>query len=574
MSVSHILSLFVFHLKRLSDSLSLFGFRCIFLAMVHPVASHYEPTLSSIRCILADSAHIQAPMMVQTTLLGLPNLFLSLATRKDGPSAASAKYLTIMMDSFSIEEHVLQHAESDIQGIKVSAMLSLARLSRVYTAASLVAAGEDCGPEGDNFISNASSYLWQQLDPAISGMHTVVLSLLSLEGCFSFTALEDKHFHPTLGLLLSSNSSSSPFCITRSDSSQQWMANHVYLQSVLALVPESMLRSSKTLEFLSDKGHYDIIDKLAKGGIKDRELATAQIPPPAWSLLMPFIGDDRSTRVSAAKVFGRTLLCNGCKVFSAFFVPESEMSSNETARKAVDKLFTEIDFHLRLCGLGQDFLFSRELDFVPSQGDDSPCISDAWIAVDVFRSLCQWSPLNTVIGDYIFQRSLLSMIRIWVASAGHVVGSENSAVDPTSHSSLASSAFGAFNEIFKCNRNHPDSPQSKDLLKQVDNIMSKILVEFFLPPTQHIIVAKRYRLLSVFIGAFLRPSSATQGLPSNAFEASSVIEVLEFLDSVYPSVFVQLIKDEDHEVRLFLDCLSNLESRQSAFSTSTNILLY
>ncbi|KAL7541357.1 hypothetical protein ACHAXR_011755 [Thalassiosira sp. AJA248-18] len=505
-------------------------------------------------CILGDTAHSQSPGIVQATLLGLPNLFISLASRRDGHEAAAAKYLTIMMDSFSIEDLVIRYAKSDTQGIQISAMLTLARLARVYTAASLVASSDHYG--GDQ-LCTATSYLWQQLSPTINGMHTVILSMFSLHGCFSFTSSEDAHFQPTLGLPLFSKIPSSLFCRTKIDSPRQLMANLVYLQSVIALAPESMIRSSNINEFLSDKRHYGMFDELAEemtSEIEGKESVFVKIPPPVWLFLMPFLAYDTSTQASAANVFGQILFCNGCKVFSACFIPESEMRaslnqvSKEASKKAADKLFTEIDFCLlRFCGLGRDLLSSKELDILPGHGTELSRISDAGVAIGVFRSLCQWSPLDTTVGDYILERSLLALIRIWVASSGgYAFNPEDSTVDSASHSSLASNAFGGLNEIFKYSRYQGSSSQPNELLKRVDSIMAKILMEFFLPPLQHMISAKtRYHLLSLFIGSFLLPSSAAQSL--QAQHTFDVASVFQFIDSVYPSVIVQMIKDEDHE---------------------------
>jgi hypothetical protein len=156
-------------------------------------------------------------------------------------------------------------------------------------------------------------------------------------------------------------------------------------------------------------------------------------------------------------------------------------------------------------------------------------------------------PSKTAVGIFIVERSLLSLIRIWIASeGGYAFDSETEDDSPVCHCSLASNAFDQLNEIFKCIREHSDPSYSMELLKHVDSIMSKIFCEFFLPQ-QEIVASLRYRLLSVFVGTFLLPSSVSQRRRAhNSFEVSSAFEIMEFIDGVYPLVIVQLIKDEDH----------------------------
>ena len=223
-------------------------------------SEQYEPTLSSVRCILANASHFQTPTVLKTTLLGLPNLFLSLATREEGcgGTAAAAKYLKIMIDSFRTEDLVVKHAKSSIQSVRSVATLSLTRLFRIYAAASLVASGKQCDE-----LCRASSYIWEQLNPKTSGMNEVILSFTSLDGCYSSSSdsLERSIFSDH-GLIT--------VCLTKDDPPLQWMANLVYLQSWLNLVPDRMIRASNALEFFSDKQHYTSLVEFAE------EVSTSQ----------------------------------------------------------------------------------------------------------------------------------------------------------------------------------------------------------------------------------------------------------------------------------------------------------
>ena len=507
--------------------------RSIFLAMCYPVTDHYDTTLSTIGSILVQSTRAQSPMIIRATLIGLPSLFTSLARRKGGHDADSAKFLKIAMESFNFESHVIQYAKSKIDGIKVSAMLSLAQLVRLHAVASIVASGEDSGID-----NSASVYLRQQLNPMTSEIFTSILGLWSFDKCPVVT-MKDAHFYSVLGLLMSRKNASGSCFLSNNDSSQVWMASIIYLRSILAVVPASILRSLNTLEFLLDNRRFNIYDAFMKG----QDSIAGKIPNPAWIFLAPFIARDVSTQAYAAKTFGSTIFCNGCKVFSAFFIPVIDtINSRETCELAVGKLFLEISALLKLCGLGQDALFFMEADAMPSHSVGA-CQSNVKISMQVFTSLCRSMPVKTAVGNCILERSLLSLIRIWIASEGGYAFDSEIDVSPTSHSSLASSAFDQLIAIFKLIN---DSSHSVELMKQVRRIMSKILCEFFLPQ-QDIAASIRYRLLSVFIGTFLLQLAATQSRRAfNTFEVSNAFEIVEFIDGVYPSVIVQFIKDEDH----------------------------
>jgi hypothetical protein len=501
--------------------------------MWFPATDHYDTTLSTIGSILVQSTRAQSPMIIRATLIGLPTLFTSLARRKGGHDADSAKYLKIAMESFNFESHVVQYAMSKIDGIKVSALLSLAQLIRLHAAASIVASGEDSG--NDN---SASLYLQKQLNPVTNGIFTPVLRLWSFDICPVVT-MKEAHFLHALGLPMYWTNAWGSCYLSSSDCSLRWMASLVYFRSILAVVPVSILRSLKSLEFFVDNRRFNIYDAFMKG----EESMSSKIPTPAWVLLAPFISRDVSTQAYAAKSFGDTILGNGCKVLSAFFIPENDtINHREACEMAVGRLFSEISALLKLCGLGQDALFCRDADVMPSHSVDA-CPSDVKISMQVFTSLCRSMPVKTAVGNCILERSLLSLIRIWIASEGGYAFDSEIDVFPTSQSSLASSVFDQLIAIFKLIN---DSSHSVELMKQVRNIMSKILCEFFLPQ-QDIAASIRYRLLSVFIGTFLLQLAATQSRRAlNTFEVSNAFEIVEFIDGVYPSVIVQFIKDEDH----------------------------
>lgn len=548
-------------LLRISRCFCFCSFRSILLASLFPVGSdsdYCETTLSSVGRILADTTRTQSPDIVTTALLGLPNLVLSLAQLlRGGRNSASAKYITIMLDSVNIEGLVVHYTNSDDEGIKVSALLSLSRLAIIYHNAALVASAENCGSDSDP-ICKASTYLWQQIDRAATGMHNVIIGMLSTRGCVSDGALPSTKIQHRDELCLpafSKSALSAQFSLSRNDSPRHWMARLFYLQTALDLLPESLLRSSSSLEFFSDKRHYGILKQLLDevcGEFEGGGVTSAQIPPLVWFFLMPFLCRDTSVQMCAAKAFGTTLLGSHCKVFSAFFIPEVDRGTDvnheiasEPARRGVDKLFSEIDFILKLTGgLVKEVLFSRELNALPSDGT-AVRRADIGISLGVFRSLGQCAPLNTDLGDYIFQRSLLALIRIWIASsAGYALDRNFPLEDLACHASLASSAFGEIKELFQCSK---DRLHPTDLVGTGGCTLSKIFSEFFLPEEKAIPTTIRYDLLTVFLQSFMLPTPAHRTLRAHdALDVSSVQEIVAFVDRVYPSIIVEFIRLEDH----------------------------
>ena len=73
------------------------------------------------------------------------------------------------MDSFNFEDLVVQYANSMIDGIKVSAILSLSKLVSLYASASIVASGESQDEASVEF-QDASLYLRHQLHSEYTGI--------------------------------------------------------------------------------------------------------------------------------------------------------------------------------------------------------------------------------------------------------------------------------------------------------------------------------------------------------------------------------------------------------------------
>eukprot|EP00804_Cyclotella_cryptica_P008905 CCRYP_012021-RA/>CCRYP_012021-RA protein AED:0.02 eAED:0.02 QI:94/1/1/1/0.87/0.88/9/625/3358 len=520
----------------LDDVVPLSG-RCILLAALFPItadSNHNDTTLTSIQRILVDSSrssHAHA-----ASLVSLPTLFLSLASTKQHPSACS-RYLLSLMNSFDFKI-VARHCQSSFKMVQVSAFLALARLNHMYAATSMVVSNQDLA---DRLSLAASSFLWKTLNPLISGIDSVLLSLFSLNEFSSFCWMKGNGLPPSLAALVDLNDKVLPLLF---GSPHVLLAAHKYLQSTLAVVSRSTLLSFGAYEFVLDKSRYSYFDAVAEGGKECHPTALASIPAPLWILLVPFIS---ATPISslAAKSVGPTLLRNHSELFSALFVSDDEMEAGpltkETAFNAVERCFRVIDYlAIKFCQLPSALLLFSEED--NSKDGEEPLNNQGLeTVVCLFKSLCRSSSLDSAIGFELFQQSILRLLRIWIGGTNARYRFFN---DNKASGSAFSAAYDAIKEIFDEIRQPAQSHQFLRLMKCRDFVAS-IFREYFLVKDSTPFL--RYRLLVTFIESCLLPYTRTHGLPARGLDVPNNVGVVGFIDDVYPSVITSMIFNEDIE---------------------------
>ena len=532
---------FLFYLAVIQNSnQSVFFFvaRCIVLAALSPVglaSKKYEPTLSTFSCVLEEgSKQNQQSTITKTMLVTLPTLFLSIATSKGGKGVSAARMLISLIEAFNFDDNVIRHTRSDNHDEQYAAYLCLSRFARMYSAASSVISNQN--------EESSDDYLWQNLDVSECGIRRHFGDLVSsLQG---FVHANKHPLHPMLGSIVFTNERKNMFRLFGNESPQLQFAKVSYLQTILALTPISVLRTSGSHEFLQDKRHYKVFDDLVQTmhGSDYKESSLAQVPAPIWFLVMPFACRDARAQALALRNFGELLFANGGDLFLTYFTTRdtnltfAQLSDNE-AKGASEMFFREIDYLLcHFCGMNQDLLFSVENDTANENQPQVTTVSDVPISVLLFRSLCESSPTNSAAGCLVFQRSLLGLVRIWVASSVGSCNNGSSDEDPTGSATIACAALDALRAIFAGHGN---------ALAQANIIMSKLFSEFFLPSVKcESLGALRYQLLATFIHTCLLPSGRGQNISIQ--NATNVSRIMEFLDNVYPSVIVKMIEDEDH----------------------------
>ena len=459
-------------------------------------------------------------------LITLPTLFLSIASSQVKNGIPVAKQLISLIEAFNFEDNVIRHTRSDSYEVKTAAFLVLGRFARIYSAASTALSNQN---------EDTIDYSWQHYET--SAIRSDLMGLLSLEEILSHNdkiQLSHQIFSPTVF----SDKGQKSFRLLRNEPAQLQFAKSLYLQTTLALAPTSILRKSGSYEFLQSKQHYAVLDEVFElmYGESCNESPLTQIPLPIWFLIMPFACSDTKTQVHAMKNFGKVLFSRGGELFLASFTPQQENSltfaqlTASQGKIAGEMLFCEIEYLLfRFCGTSSDLLFSEIVDAASHNQTSDPPVSDAATFVLLFQSLCESSPIDSAAGCFIFQRSLLGLVRIWVASS---VGSRSSA----DLSSASCASLSALREIF---RSHGHA------LAQASTIMSHLFSEFFLPSVKcESLGAMRYQLLATFIHECMLPGGHDKNISLR--NATNISLIMEFLDKVYPSVIVKMIEDEDH----------------------------
>jgi len=509
----------------LNESLPL-ALRCIGLAAELPIQAlsrTYEPTLTSIRRILANASNSEDCLHIKSALLLLPRLFLSLTPRREnGFDADAAKHFITLLETFPLGSLVMPYINSkESKRLKLCATVCLTQLARLYAAAAAVSESKVPPPTANEYFQLSydirSLYLRKQSHLANSfGQLTAVTSMdnqvLSILGS---------------GFFLEGNSNP---CFDTGDTPDQWLANTLHLHTMLQVAPDTMLQASRMADFFHDHSHQDIY-RLIACSTDDLNANLSTLHPPALMILLPFICPDKATQLVAADELGLTLMGQNMKVFNAFFCRAGSMNERVAA------IFLEICFVIRqFCEVSSGTLVSRELVDV-SRSEKQSQTTDVKIAMKVFESLCLAAPLSHGPGISVFRRAFQSLIRLWVAYSGDEV-STKTAVLTSEGLSLASASFDSIRTVVWTRKQHV-SPI-------VSGMMATILTEFLLPPNQSAISAKaRYRLLSVFISELLLPFSSSP--LSTGSELPNILGIMNYVDETFPSAVADMIEREDHQ---------------------------
>jgi hypothetical protein len=526
--------------------------RSILLAALFPVTAdskQHDTTLTSVQRILADSS--RSSLLRSASLVCLPTLFLSLASSKQDQYAAS-RYLLSIMKSFDFGL-VANICQSDSSMLQVAAFLALTRLYQLYTAASLVASKQD-RPAAGQLLPDAASLVWDKLDPSKSGIFTVLLNMLHFDEPLALLGTNSTDLPSSLNALLSSKDNL-PLV---HQSPRVFSASHLCLQSTLAVVPRLRLRSLGAYDFFRNQGHYSLFDRVAQASSNNEydQMVIESIPAPVWVLLAPFVAAAPIARPVAENV-GPALLRNECELFCAMFIDKettAAVQTKEIVTDAVGTFFKQIEYLLISFFRLPHALILSSVEEDSSSEEELLNEEGLEIAVIIFKSLCQSSSLDLEIGIQVFQQSLLRLLRIWIGSTTvnyHTSDLNNFVGSPFS-------SFDAIKNVFEKKEAQSKSDEEGLSRQQIqplkpigllkdNSFVASIFREFFLPCVKYSIPWLRYRILVTFIESYLLPASRTHGLPANGLDVPNNVEVVGYIDAVYPSIITALIFKEDIE---------------------------
>ena len=482
---------------------------------IQALSQAYEPTLTSISRILANASDSEDCLHIKSALLLLPRLFLSLTPRRENEfDAHAAKHFTTLIETFPLGSLVVPYSKKS-KKLKLCATVCLTQLARLYAAASAVSGSERPSPAISEYF---------QLSFDIRSLYLRTMSHLanSFEQLAAFTSMGNQVISVLgSGIWLGGGNSNS--CFDTGDTPDQWLANTLYLHTMLQVAPDTMLQASKMAGFFHDHSHQDIYRLSCSTDDLNANLST--LHPVALLLILPFICPHRPTQLVAAEKLGLTLMGQNMKVFNAFFCRAGSIDEGVAA------MFLEIDFVVRqFCEVSSGTLVSRGL--VDSRSEMRSQTTDVKIAVRIFESLCLAAPLSYGPGISVFRQAFQSLIRIWVASSGDEISAETGVL------TMASASFDSMRMVIWTRKQHV-SPI-------VSGMMATILTEFLLPPNQSAISARaRYRLLSVFISELLLPFSSSP--LSTGSELPNILGIMNYVDETFPSAVADMIEREDHQ---------------------------
>lgn len=499
------------------------------LAALSPIAAdsnQVDTTLTSIQRILAADSSRSNDDVTTAALLSLPTLLLSLAAFKEDTSS-STRYLISLMESFDIDL-ITRHCQSEVTNSQVAAFLTLARLNKMYAAASIVTASKDTPNVNDHLHSNAITFLWDTLNPSVSGIDSVLLSMIPIgESSGQMTDSLETDLPPSLSAPFESYHHTLPLL---QQDHRVFLAAHAHLRSVLSTLPRSKLQSSGVYKFLSDRKHYLYFDRIAHATHHKTECkkdTLKSLPWTVWVLLAPFLAPEPMANRVARNV-AITLLGNQCKVLYSLFTSDVPGAIETAPSNVANMFFRELEYlFIRFYNLPQDLILigdggSNQEGELDEHGLD--------IAVCLLQSLYQAAPVDSAIGVQVLQQSLLRLIRIWVGGLSTKYNDDSTG-----------SPFSAAGDAVK--HSFANRKQLVDLLK-CGKFAKAVLREFFLPPTKDSSIPwSRYQLLVEFFEACLIPYARTQGLP--IVDVPNNVEVAGMIDKLYPAVITSMIFDQD-----------------------------
>eukprot|EP00956_Cyclotella_meneghiniana_P003455 scaffold4212_cov67-Cyclotella_meneghiniana.AAC.1 len=372
------------------------------------------------------------------------------------------------------------------------------------------------------------------MNPRVSGIHEVLLGMLRFDNSSPKPPMGTDI--PSSLLMLPPDDFILPFVHEPHD---VFLAAHTYLQSTLSVGSMSMMLSFGGFEFLGSREHYLYLEEIAQSVRQHTECnpkTLARVPFSVWALLSPFVAKDPTISKHVAKGLGHILLDNNYKLFCALFMPKDELKSavtiNRKAVSAVEKFFREMEYLLiKFFGLPRALITFDECNSL----DDETMMNEHGLDISVclFQSLCLAAPLDSSIGVYVFQQSLLRLTRIWVGGTSTKYTATECSI----------TAFSAACDTIK--RLFSEREDLVDLFKS-DDFAASIFREFFLPSTKDSIPWSRYQLLVEFVEFCFLPNTTTQGLPVHGLDVPNNLEVGGFIDQVYPSVIASMIFNEDN----------------------------
>jgi hypothetical protein len=285
-----------------------------------------------------------------------------------------------------------------------------------------------------------------------------------------------------------------------------------------------------------------------------------RLPLLLWMFQLPIMDPDDDNRRYTSERIGRTILQDDCKVLNILFSDESAQNTKDTPQNhlaSVEKLYEKVDQLLyKYCGASQSELSctvglthtgSSILTSETSSSAVMRNISRQISAIKVLYSLCHNAKRIPVpaVGDSIFEKGLIRIIRFWILGSPLMVNSFRA-------SSAFDTSIVAFQMIQNLHQAGEFGVDMSDHLKKslLPGLFCEILCHI---PFDSIIkdsqAEKKYHLLIELIETFLMPKVLAPNKGYFRFKNENEVSrrTLAYVQKVLPLVITATVIEQDYE---------------------------
>ena len=272
-----------------------------------------------------------------------------------------------------------------------------------------------------------------------------------------------------------------------------------------------------------------------------------------WIIHSPFVDCNEKFRYHVANKVGPLLMSDNFKILRILYANGSDDVCN-----MAEKLFNEIDEVLtRHCGVLQSgySLTGRTNQSISTNSpstwngdfeDLSANYSRQTSSILAISSICQSAKGHCIIGKFIIEKSIMRLIRLWMAMSDNLSGIPDMDTQHN-HVQVALVAFGELVKLHHSGILCPEMVENSEksfLPGLFAEILSRGIIERNVYGNNDNSGIKDYKMLIKMIHTFFVTKT---GLADLQDLGQTLLSVLSFVDKILPTIITSLILNEDYE---------------------------